>query len=240
LIPLKDYNPTTKPPIITVVFIIINILVQVIRNLGGSYYFQSTTASFGAIPYEIMHGVDIEPLINHPVYYNLVTSMFMHAGWEHLLGNMLFLWVFGNNIEDYLGHIRFFIFYILGGIVAAYSHILTDPSSTIPMVGASGAISAVMGAYILLYPAARVKTLIWVVFYITLVDLPAFVVLGLWIGYQVLLGMTDIGRSGGGTAWFAHIGGFIYGLLYMSLFRATHKNRLRDTNDLNNYYDRNR
>ena len=155
-----------------------------------------------------------------PRFLALVTSMFLHGGWFHLLGNMLFLWVFGNNIEDRLGRIRFLPFYLLCGIVAGLGQALADTSSDVPLVGASGAIAGVLGGYILLYPRARVLTLILLVFIPIFLRLPAMVVLGIWFLEQIAFGYFDVNSGGetGGVAYFAHIGGFLFGLLAIRAF----------------------
>ena len=145
--------------------------------------------------------------------------MFMHGGWLHIIGNMLFLWVFGDNVEDVMGPFRFALFYLLCGLGAATTQILTDPSSLIPMVGASGAIGGVMGAYAILYPRARVHMLIVLVFYITTISIPAVLVLGYWFLLQLVSGLGSLGHSGGGVAFWAHIGGFVAGILLVFVFR---------------------
>jgi len=149
------------------------------------------------------------------VPYNVMkvfSSMFLHGGFLHLGGNMLYLWIFGNNIEDAMGHGRFIFFYLLAGIVAAFAQLLYDPASTIPMIGASGAVSGVLGAYLVLYPFARIKTLLFIIIFIKIVELPAIVLLTIWFFMQVLYSSLE------GVAWYAHIGGFIFGLVMIKLF----------------------
>jgi membrane associated rhomboid family serine protease len=155
-----------------------------------------------------------------PQYTTLLTSMFLHGGWLHLIGNMVFLWVFGNNIEDAMGHGRFIVFYLVCGLVAAGAQLAISPASTIPMVGASGAISGVLGAYLLLYPRVRVHTLLFLGIFITTVDLPAYVMLGYWIVLQLLGGLPALAglEAGGGVAFWAHIGGFVAGLVLIRVF----------------------
>jgi membrane associated rhomboid family serine protease len=167
---------------------------------------------FGAVPYDITHFRAVSETAGVPPLLTLLTSMFLHGSLFHLLGNMLYLWIFGNNIEDRLGPVRFPLFYLLSGIAAALTHILFQPGSRVPMIGASGAIAGVLGAYWLLFPRARVKTFVFLVFYIDVVPIPAAIVLGLWFLAQVL----NVGM-GGGVAWFAHIGGFLSGLLLIRL-----------------------
>jgi membrane associated rhomboid family serine protease len=153
-----------------------------------------------------------------PVVATLFTSMFLHGGFLHIAGNMLYLWIFGNNVEDSMGRMRFIVFYFLCGIVAAYAHALANTASTVPMIGASGAISGVLGAYLLLYPRARVLTLIAFGLYIRTVEVPAMFVLGFWFVLQFLNALVSAG-AGGGVAWYAHIGGFVAGILLIGLFK---------------------
>jgi membrane associated rhomboid family serine protease len=145
--------------------------------------------------------------------------MFLHGGWMHLIGNMLYLWIFGNNVEDAMGHVKFVVFYVVCGILAATSHALTDPSSAVPMVGASGAISGVLGAYLLLYPHARVMVLIPLGIFARVMYVPAGFVLGFWFVLQLLSGGMSLGQGGGGVAWFAHVGGFVAGMALIGLFK---------------------
>lgn len=216
-IPLKDENPTTRFPVVTVLFIVVNILVffyQVLSPEGLQLY----VYKLGAIPYEITHFQSISFVISESGAHltrispplSLFTSMFLHGGVFHLFGNMLYLWIFGNNIEDYLGSFRFVIFYLIGGLAASLTHILFNPGSQVPMIGASGAIAGILGAYFILYPSARVLTLV----FFSVISVPAAIILGIWFVGQLL----NIGL-GGGVAWFAHIGGFVAGLLLLRLFK---------------------
>jgi membrane associated rhomboid family serine protease len=165
-------------------------------------------------------------MLDGPAWWvTLFSAMFMHGGWFHIAGNMLFLWVFGNNIEDAMGRVKFLCFYLLAGIAAFYAQALLDPSATEPTIGASGAVSGVLGAYILLHPRARVLTLIFLLFFVTFIEVPAFILLGIWFVLQALpavgqLATPDVSASGGGVAYFAHIGGFIFGLAAIKLFAA--------------------
>ncbi|GAB4535151.1 MAG: rhomboid family intramembrane serine protease [Thermodesulfovibrionia bacterium] len=215
MIPFKDDNPTRTFPIFTIGIILVNIIVfllQITSPLGT----KRIVYSYGAIPHLLLRFEYIQPI--HP-FLTVFTSMFMHGGIFHLFSNMLYLWIFGNNIEDKLGHIRFLIFYLICGIVAAYSHAITEPKSMIPMIGASGAISGILGAYALLFPHARVHTIIFLGFFVQVVRLPAFFVLGFWIVIQFINGVLSKGVMGqGGVAWFAHIGGFLFGLFTIRLF----------------------
>jgi len=178
--------------------------------MHGSRGMQLLTVQYGYIPYELVHNVELTPHLATDVYLTPLTSMFMHGGWLHLIGNMLFLWIFGNNVEDYLGRVKFIIFYLLSGIAAIALYTLFGPNSKIPLIGASGAIAGVMGAYMVLYPRARI-TIFFFFFIITFFKLPAKIVLGFWFIMQLFMSMTGT-SAGGGVAWMAHVGGFIFGL----------------------------
>ena len=187
----------------------------------------------GAHGGEIVCGGDVRsgdtPLDQAPWWVTVFTSMFMHGGILHIAGNMLFLWIFGNNIEDSMGRPRFLLFYLLAGIAAVYAQSLLDTSATVPTIGASGAVAGVLGGYALLHPRARVLTLIFIIFFVTLIEIPAVILLGLWFLLQFLpaVGQTaisDVGE-GGGIAYFAHVGGFIFGLLTIKLFADRHRRR---------------
>ena len=218
MIPLKDDNPTRTFPFITIALIVINCILFIIELSQGKYLI-TFIESFGCIPYEITMGTDVEPFIFFPVRLTIITSMFLHGGWMHLVGNMLYLWIFGNNIEDKLGHLRFIIFYFIVGVTASIAQILINPYSTIPQIGASGAISGVLGAYLLLFPKAKVLTLVPLFYFIRVIKLPAFVILGFWIALQIINGFASLSYTAvGGVAFFAHIGGFIAGLLFIKPF----------------------
>ena len=219
MLPLQDDNPTERPPIVTITIIAACTLVfayqlTLSEKPGEVFAFQ-----YGAIPAVIFsHAALPHDIVSIPAPLTLITSMFLHGGWMHLLGNMLYLWIFGNNIEEAMGHLKFAVFYILCGILAALSHALTDPASQIPMVGASGAISAILGAYLLLYPRARVLVLIPPPFFGT-TYVPAVIVLGVWFLGQLYSGGISLGSHGGGIAFFAHIGGFVAGMALVGLFK---------------------
>ncbi len=218
MIPLKDNNPTRTFPFITIALIVINCILFIIELTQGKYLI-TFIESFGCIPYEITIGTDVEPFIFFPVRLTIITSMFLHGGWMHLVGNMLYLWIFGNNIEDRLGHFRFIIFYLFIGVIASLTQIMVNPFSTIPQIGASGAVSGILGAYILLFPKTKVLTLIPLFYIIRIISLPAFVVLGFWIVLQIINGFVSLSYTAqGGVAFFAHIGGFIAGLLFIKPF----------------------
>jgi membrane associated rhomboid family serine protease len=220
MFPLWDDQPTKKFPLITVAIIVLNTIVYLYEASLGEKFTQFIYA-MGLIPFEITHHIDLLPISPSIIYLTIFTSMFMHGSIIHLLGNMLFLWIFGNNVEEYLGRVNFIIFYLVGGISAAFTQIFFNPNSTMPMVGASGAIAGVLGAYLLLYPRARVTTVIIFGFFIRLIKIPAVVVLSFWIIYQFLYGISSLAvKAGeGGVAWFAHIGGFIGGIILIKLFK---------------------
>jgi membrane associated rhomboid family serine protease len=242
MFPYKDENPTEHPAVITVAIIIANVLVfLLVQGAGAQGPLARSVCDLGLIPGEILRtakpgsGVELAPgmycLVDAaPKYWTVITSMFTHGGWFHLIGNMLFLWVFGNNIEDATGHGRFLLFYLLCGTAAAATQALISPHSVVPMVGASGAISGVLGAYLLLYPRVRVHTLIILPIYITTVALPAWVMLGYWAALQLISGLGSLTQvEAGGVAFFAHVGGFITGLILVRLFASEDVLRRRPT-----------
>ena len=220
-IPISDENPASRTPWATYALIAVNALAWFFELSHG--VFQSTF-DYGAIPSFVLHGVrdgvlHLDQLTQGAIALHqevpwpltVLTSMFMHGGWLHIIGNMWFLWIFGDNVEDAMGSVKYLVFYLLCGLAAAMSQILTSPGSQVPMVGASGAIAGVLGAYIVLFPHARVRCL-WILFIIiTTVYVPAWLLLGLWFVSQFLI-------PGEGVAWMAHVGGFIVGFLLVRLF----------------------
>jgi membrane associated rhomboid family serine protease len=216
MFPYKDDNPSNTFPVVTITIIVLNIVVFILQMLSGTDGRQIVYA-YGAIPHSIVTMESTQPI--HPTF-TLFTSMFMHGGLFHIFGNMLYLWIFGNNIEDRLGHIRFILFYLFCGIAAAVSHALITPLSTVPMIGASGAISGVLGAYLLLFPYARIHTVIFFGFFVQTIKVPALIVIGFWAIIQVVSGLTaQVIQNQGGVAWFAHVGGFIAGLFTIKLWQ---------------------
>jgi membrane associated rhomboid family serine protease len=220
MIPLHDDNPTTIKPVFTVGFIGACVLVFLYQFSLGPKVGQVLVFQYGAIP-AVIFGFESLPSEVQviPASFTLMTSMFLHGGIMHLIGNMLYLWIFGNNIEDAMGHGRFVLFYLTCGVVAAMSHAMTDTGSVVPMIGASGAISGILGAYLLLYPRAQVLVLIPLGFFTRLMYVPAGLVLGLWFLLQIISGSVSVGQGGGGVAWFAHIGGFLAGMILVGLFK---------------------
>jgi membrane associated rhomboid family serine protease len=178
------------------------------------------------VPADLLGGV---PRVPHPVpvWWTVITSMFLHGGFLHLLGNMWYLWLFGDNVEDAMGRARFLVFYLLSGVAAALAQVLMGPGSRIPMVGASGAISGVLGGYILLYPHARILTLIPIFFIAQIVEVPALIMLGLWFLIQLMSGLGSLGFEAGGVAWFAHVGGFLAGMGLVWIFRRRSRRPVR-------------
>ena len=218
-LPLYDENPTKREPVVT--YLLIGLCIGAFLWQLGQYE-RAVLYSYGMIPAELF-GLWHPPRAYQaiPAWSKLLTSMFLHGGWFHLIGNMLFLWVFGNNIEDATGHGKFLVFYLLCGIVAAATQTFVSPHSIVPMIGASGAISGVLGAYLLLYPRVRVHTLIILPIYITTVALPAWVMLGYWALIQLVSGLGSLSEiEKGGVAFFAHVGGFIAGLVLVRLFAS--------------------
>jgi membrane associated rhomboid family serine protease len=219
-LPLKDENPTVNKPVVTIAIIVINSLVFLYSIFKSTQGFQIFIYQYGLIPYELVHMTELTPRFSSPIWTTPFTSMFIHSGWLHIGGNMLFLWIFGNNIEDQLGPIKFILFYIASGLAAVVLFVVFSPNSEVPMIGASGAIAGVLGAYLYLFPRARVLTVVWVFFFIRIVRLPASFMLGLWFIYQLFMSITSTG--GGGVAWLAHVGGFGFGYIW---FRFVIKNR---------------
>lgn len=212
MIPLKDELRSTTRPYVTYLILAANVAVFIYETALGRNA-DDFMLRFGAVPLNIFHSP------NPAGYLTIISSMFIHANFMHILGNMLFLWVFADNVEDRIGHVKFLIFYLVCGIAAALAQGLTAPDSPVPLVGASGAISGVLGAYILFYPRARVMALIPLGFFMRMTYLPSIVFLGIWFLIQLLVGIVSIGAKGGGVAYFAHIGGFAAGLLFALPFK---------------------
>lgn len=219
MIPLRDINPTERFGIVTLLLIIANIAVFLYELTLGQTRGELFVNSYALIPARLFTPAAINngPL---PAAATVLTSMFLHGGIPHIAGNMLYLWIFGNNVEDDTGRFRFILFYLLCGAAAAMTHALANKSSIVPMIGASGAISGVLGAYLLLYPRARVVTLVFLGFYVRTIELPAMIVLGSWFVIQFLSALST-SSSGGGIAWYAHMGGFMAGMVLIGLFKRS-------------------
>ena len=232
MFPLKDDLPTRSIPVVTVAIMAINVLVylyQASLEVGGSAdgarAAQAFAFEFGLIPCRVTGACRIAGDLPSP-WFTVVSSMFLHGGFFHIVGNMLYLWIFGNNVEDTLGHGRYAFFYVACGAAAAATQVLVDTDSRVPMIGASGAVSGVLGAYLLLFPNAHVVTLVMFGFFWRILRVPAMMVLGFWIIVQVLNGLGSFG-AGGGVAWFAHIGGFFAGMGLLFLVRPRSASGLR-------------
>lgn len=221
MIPLHDDNPTSINPYVTIVTIVLCVLVF-FWELGLQGVEEKLIYAFSVIPAALLRSQHLPPeLALIPPELTLVTSMFLHGGWMHLFGNMLYLWIFGNNVEDAMGHVRFILFYLVCGVIAALVHVWVNPASAVPTLGASGAISGVLGAYLLLYPKARVLVFIPFGLLSQAVYLPAVYVLGFWFVLQLISSALSA-PDGGGVAWGAHIGGFIAGMALIPIFRYKH------------------
>jgi membrane associated rhomboid family serine protease len=230
MFPYRDDNPTLRTPVVTIAIIALNVAAWVlVQGMGADPDLARSICDLGLIPGEFLHtippgtevplGPGASCVLGYgPTWLTPLTSMFLHGGWLHLIGNMWFLWLFGNNVEDSMGRAPFVLFYLLSGLGAAATQTLLSPTSAIPMVGASGAISGVMGAYVILYPTVQVHMLIVLVVFITRIVVPAYLMLGYWFLLQLVQGAASVGSSGG-VAFWAHVGGFITGALLIFVFR---------------------
>lgn len=227
MLPLFDRNPTRRTPLVTLGLIAVNAAVFAYMLFLDAMHYESFIYRFSVVPWEIVHaghlpaeamrqlfGYTMAAMPGKQVYLALLTSLFLHEGWLHLLGNMLFLWIFGNNVEDVMGHLPYLAFYLMCGLFGTLAHVAVHPQSFSLLLGASGAISGVLGAYLILYPRAWIWT--WV--FLAIIPVPAFVVIGFWIAMQFVQGMTSLGGSAVGTAFFAHLGGVAMGLMVTGVF----------------------
>jgi len=230
VIPLRDDNPTLSASIATFGLIGMNVAAWIlIQGLGSDLALAASVCQLGAIPGALLGhvppgvavplGPNLHCVIGDPSWLTLISSMFMHGGWFHILGNLWFLSVFGDNVEDAMGPLRFAVFYLVCGIAAGLAHVASSPESAVPMVGASGAIGGVMGAYAVLYPRAPVHMLVILGFYVTRIVVPAYLMLGYWFLLQLLGGIPAIQGAGAGVAFWAHVGGFVAGVVLVPLFR---------------------
>jgi membrane associated rhomboid family serine protease len=245
--PLRDNIPTERFPVVTVAIIVLNVIAYFFWQKGGitlgdpsSPHYLQNLSDYGAIPYELTHpgkhcelvssgqllcegasGVTGQAESQPPTWITPFTAMFMHGGLLHLGGNMLFLWIFGNNVEDAMGPVKFVLFYLLSGLAALAGQVIVGPDAMVPTLGASGAIAGVLGGYLILFPGARVVTVVFIIFFFTILELPAIFFLVIWFAQQALFGYFDLLQptgGGGGVAYFAHIGGFVFGLALVKLF----------------------
>jgi len=231
MFPIRDDNPQILTPYVTYGIIGLNAVAWIlVQGIGSDPALASSICRLGLIPGELLQTIPagtsfqagpntVCVLGDTAAWYTTITSMFLHGSWLHIIGNMWFLWIFGDNVEDSMGHLRFASFYVLCGLAAAAAQIVSNPESAIPMVGASGAIGGVMGAYILLYPRVHVHMFVFLGFLVTTVAVPAVFMLGYWLLIQVFSGFASIGAQGGGVAFWAHVGGFVAGALLILLFK---------------------
>lgn len=247
MIPISDENPTLRTPAVTIALLVAIVAAWIFVQGAGLYELTlaGSICEWGLVPGEITGRApvgettriarDVACVVHAEpqTWLTPLTSMFLHASWAHLLGNALFLWVFGNNVEDSMGRVRFSVFYVLCGLAAAATQVALQPSSPVPMVGASGAISGVLGAYLVLYPRVRVKVLVVIPFFVTIISVPAYAMLLWWIGLQVIAGLPQLFTAqvrAGGVAVFAHIGGFFAGLVLVKLFES--RSRVYERNQI--------
>ncbi len=217
MIPLRDSNPSQRVPLVTLLLILANTIIFIYELTPGPAQLNQFVFTFGVVPARLTGMAGASLPAGGPE--TLLTSMFLHGGWLHLIGNMWFLWIFGDNIEDYLGHLRFLLFYLLCGLAAGVVHIVFNLNSALPTVGASGAIAGVLGAYLLLFPRAKVLTLV-PVFFVFLLEIPAYIILLYWFALQFLSGTASIvggSAAQGGVAWWAHVGGFAVGMALVKI-----------------------
>ena len=225
MIPLRDRNPTRRTPIVTIGLIVACFIAFAlelsITASGGDAALERFFEQWGAVPARITSALEAGDYFGGATL-GMITSMFLHGGWLHILGNMLYLWIFGNNVEDRLGRIPFLVFYLVGGITAALTQVVIDPHSTVPLVGASGAIAAALGVYLVLFPGARILSLVFLGFFYQLLEVPALIILGFWFVLQLISGAAALGATTaqGGVAFFAHIGGFALGVVVGLLLRV--------------------
>lgn len=219
MIPLKDINPSKKTPVITILIILSCFLVFFYELFLPPLLREVFINMFAVIPFEINHGVDLPPPDPLTPYGNLVSYQYLHGGWLHIIGNMLFLWVFGDNVEEKLGRLNYLFFYTLCGVVAALVQAFVYPDSKIPLIGASGAISGVLGAYAVMFPRAQIITLIFIFFFVDIIVVPAVIWIAVWFAIQFISAVISVNHlSMGGVAWFAHLGGFVCGVILSKLF----------------------
>lgn len=233
MIPIGDYAGERRHfPYVNYTLIVLNILAFIYEITRPGEQLTRFILQWGAIPREIVTGTDLAPTIGLPVYVTLLSSIFLHGGWLHLGGNLLYLWVFGDNVENAFGPLKYILFYLVCGVAATGAQIAIDPASTIPTVGASGAIAGVMGAYLIMFPGATVRTVVILIVFVTVVYLPAILVIGIWFLLQLVNGVTSLGapaQQGGGVAFFAHIGGLVAGAILALVLRRRDYGRAAPT-----------
>jgi len=218
MIPIRDINPSGRFPAVTVAIILACTAAFLLELSFGSSLNRFVLA-FALVPRNITYGLETKTLGFESIVAPFFTSMFLHGGWLHLIGNMWFLWIFGDNIEDTLGHFRYVLFYLLCGLAAGLTHYYLSPLSPVPTIGASGAIAGALGAYLVRFPNARVVTLVPLGFFLQMMELPAWLMLGLWFVAQAIGGFVTLGAAGGGVAWWAHVGGFLAGIVLVRVLQ---------------------
>jgi membrane associated rhomboid family serine protease len=229
MIPLRDINPTRRFAVVTAAIIAINVVIFILELSLNPLARNELSCSAGLIACQVTNSCPQTIVPRYaclafansgpPVVLDFITTMFLHGGWMHLLGNMLYLWIFGNNIEDILGRVRFILFYLLCGIVASLVQVLVNTDAAVPIIGASGAVAGVLGAYLVLFPNTRIQSLVFVFYFVRLIEIPAIIVLGLWFVLQFFNGLASVGmQQMGGVAYFAHVGGFVAGIILIYLF----------------------
>jgi membrane associated rhomboid family serine protease len=223
--PLRDTIPSRSLPFVTISLIAVNTVVFIFELTMGQRALSGFVARNGLVPSHITYLLDNRPAFSATGFLPFFYSLFLHGGWFHLIGNMWFLWIFGDNVEDRLGHLKYLVFYLVCGLLGNVGHYLANPTSAMPAIGASGAIAGVLGAYVVSYPRARVLVLLFLFFFVQIVELPALLVLGLWFLLQFVNGTASLVASAetGGVAWWAHVGGFIGGIAIFYLFRPKRK-----------------
>jgi rhomboid family protein len=216
MIPIRDINPSDRFPVVTTA-IVLACSAAFFLELSLGDQLQRFVQAYALVPRTITYGLETKTLGLDGLAAPFFASMFLHGGWLHLIGNMWFLWIFGDNVEDTLGHFRFAAFYLICGLAAGLTHYYLSPLSPVPTIGASGAIAGVLGAYLVRFPGARVVTLVPLGFFLQMMELPAWLMLGLWFLAQAVGGFVTLGATGGGVAWWAHVGGFLSGILLIRL-----------------------
>jgi len=218
MFPIRDVNPSDRFPVVTVA-IMLACSAAFLLELAMGDGLERFVHAYGLVPRVITYGLETGTLGIDAVVAPFFSSMFLHGGWLHLIGNMWFLWIFGDNIEDTLGHFRYALFYLLCGLAAGLTHYYLSPLSPVPTIGASGAIAGVLGAYLIRFPGAKVVTLVPLGFFLQFMELPAWLMLGLWFLVQAIGGFLTLGAAGGGVAWWAHVGGFLAGITLFTILR---------------------
>lgn len=216
MIPLRDSARSRSFPYVNIIIIILNLVVYINEVMLEPYQLNQFFYTYGLVPADVMNAIYTGAALT-PVLVNFITATFVHGGWFHVLGNMLFLWVFGDNVEDRLGHGKYLLFYLAAGVAGGVAHIMTNPASTVPVVGASGAVAGVLGAYIIAFPRSRILALVplFIIFFLT--EIPAVVFIALWFVLQLFNGVASLGGAATPVAWWAHIGGFLIGVLLIKM-----------------------